>query len=525
MASIFAYLRLVKAGFVLAREGIFSIAPREDSPPPAKAVFWIADRLARKGIDDIAKGERLTNALNRLGPSYIKLGQFLATRPDIVGLDIAQGLGNLRDQVPPFEDAVARKIILENLNRSVDTLYTNFGKAVAAASIAQVHKAEVHAGDVSKSVAVKVMRPDVRARFQRDLTSFYAAAHLIERVNPASRRLRPVAVVDTLARSVMMEMDLRLEASALSEMSEQCAEDPNFTVPSIDWDRTGRDVLTIDWIDGIKLTELDALDAAGHDKEKLATNLIQTFLRHALDHGFFHADMHQGNLFVDTQGRIVAIDFGIMGRIGKKERRFLAEILYGFVKRDYLRIAEVHFEAGYVPKTQSVEDFAQALRAVGEPIHGQSAQDISMAKLLGLLFEITELFDMKTRTELIMLQKTMVVVEGVARSLHEGFDMWSAAEPVLRDWLTNNLGPAAKIEQAASGLTSIGRLLNELPLLAERTANASQALDELSQNGLRLDDVTLERLAKFQANENRSSRIALIVLAASAALVALGHVF
>lgn len=525
MASVFAYLRLVKAGFVLAREGIFSIAPREDVPTPAKAALWLADLIARRGVDDVGKGERLTNALNRLGPSYIKLGQFLATRPDIVGPDIAQGLGNLRDNVPPFDDAIARKIILENLNRDVDTLYSNFGKAVAAASIAQVHKAEIQSEGIAKPVAVKVMRPDVRVRFQRDLASFYAAAHLIERVNPASRRLRPVAVVDTLARSVMMEMDLRLEASALSEMTEQCEGDPNFAVPTIDWDRTGRDVLTIDWIDGLKLTELDALDEAGHDKPRLAKNLIQTFLRHALYHGFFHADMHQGNLFVDVDSRIVAIDFGIMGRIGPKERRFLAEILYGFVKRDYLRIAEVHFEAGYVPKTQSVEDFAQALRAVGEPIHGQSAQDISMAKLLGLLFEITELFEMKTRTELIMLQKTMVVVEGVARSLDEDFDMWSAAEPVLREWLTTNLGPAAKIEQAASGLSSIGRLLNELPLLAERTASASQALDDLTHKGMRLDDRTLERLAKFQANENRSSRFALIVLAVSAAIVALAYVF
>ncbi|MEP0521820.1 MAG: 2-polyprenylphenol 6-hydroxylase [Hyphomicrobiales bacterium] len=525
MASVFAYLRLIKAGFVLAREGIFSIAPREDVPPPAQAALWVADLIARKGVDDVGKGDRLTKALNRLGPSYIKLGQFLATRPDIVGQDIAQGLGSLRDKVPPFDDAIARKLIRENLNRDVDTLYTNFGEAVAAASIAQVHKAYVEIDGVVKPVAVKVMRPDVRGRFQRDLASFYAAAHLIERMNPASRRLRPVAVVDTLARSVMMEMDLRLEASALSEMTEQCEGDPKFAVPTIDWDRTGRDVLTIDWIDGLKMTELDALEAAGHDKQQLAQNLIQTFLRHALNHGFFHADMHQGNLFVDAEGRIVAIDFGIMGRIGQKERRFLAEILYGFVKRDYLRIAEVHFEAGYVPKTQLVEDFAQALRAVGEPIHGQSAQDISMAKLLGLLFEITELFEMKTRTELIMLQKTMVVVEGVARSLDEDFDMWSAAEPVLREWLTDNLGPAAKIEQATSGLSSIGRLLNELPLLAERTANASQALDDLTHKGLRLDDKTLERLAKFQANENRSSRVALGVLAASAALIALAYVF
>nr|WP_306264281.1 2-polyprenylphenol 6-hydroxylase [Pararhizobium sp. IMCC3301] len=527
MSAPLAYLRLVKAGFVLAREGVFSLLPREDAPLGARIVLWCADLIAPRDVDHKSKGDRLNAALNRLGPSYIKLGQFLATRPDIVGPDIADGLGKLRDEVPPFADATARQIIESNLNRTVDQLYRSFSAPVAAASIAQVHKAATRDGDTEsdKQVAVKVLRPDVRQRFHKDLESFYAAARLLQRLDPSSRRLRPVAVVDTLARSVTMEMDLRIEAAALSEMADIAVDDPHFAVPAVDWDRTGRDVLTIDWIDGLKLTELDALKAAGHNTSALATNLIQIFLRHALNHGFFHADMHQGNLFVDAQSRIVAIDFGIMGRIGPKERKFLAEILYGFIKRDYLRVAEVHFEAGYVPATQSVADFAQALRAVGEPIHGQSAQDISMAKLLGLLFEITELFDMQTRTELLMLQKTMVVVEGVSRSLDSSFDMWTASEPVLRDWLTRNLGPGAKIDQAASGLSSLGRLINELPALADRAAHASQALDEMAANGLRLDDRSLQLLAKYQARETRASRVALAVVALSVAAVALAYVF
>lgn len=525
MSAPLAYLRLVKAGFVLAREGVFSLLPKEDAPLAVRLGLWCADRIAQKGVDHKSKGERLNAALNRLGPSYIKLGQFLATRPDIVGPDIAEGLGKLRDDVPAFPDATARKIIAANLNRAVDVLFSSFSAPVAAASIAQVHKATIVDAESEKTVAVKVLRPDVRRRFQKDLESFYAAARLVQTLDPSARRLRSVAVVDTLARSVTMEMDLRIEAAALSEMADIAHNDPLFAVPAIDWDRTGRDVLTIDWIDGLKMTDLEGLEAAGHDKSALATNLIQIFLRHALNHGFFHADMHQGNMFVDETSRIVAIDFGIMGRIGPKERKFLAEILYGFIKRDYLRIAEVHFEAGYVPAAQSVEDFAQALRAVGEPIHGQSAQDISMAKLLGLLFEITELFDMQTRTELLMLQKTMVVVEGVSRSLDSSFDMWSAAEPVLRDWLTDNLGPTAKLEQAASGLSSFGRLLNELPKLADRAAHASQALDEMAQAGLRLDDASLKRLAHYQARENQTSRFALVVMALSAAAVALAYVF
>src|SRR6185295_16086066 len=248
-------------------------------------------------------------------------------------------------------------------------------------------------------------------RFRRDLDTFYASARLMERADPASRRLKPVAVVDTLARSVAIEMDLRLEAAALSEMAETTANDAGFRVPKVEWELTARDVLTLEWIDGIKLSDLAALKRAGHDLPRLAERLIQSFLRHALRDGFFHADMHQGNLFVDAAGDIVAVDFGIMGRLGKPERRFLAEILYGFIRRDYKRIAEIHFEAGYVPANRHrVDDFAQALRAIGEPIHGQRASEISMARLLTLLFEVTELFDMQTRPELLLVQKTMVVV-------------------------------------------------------------------------------------------------------------------
>ena len=318
----------------------------------------------------------------------------------------------------PFPDAEARAKVAAALGKPVEELFLSFSPPVAAASIAQVHKAEIAGADGrTRPVAVKVLRPGIRRRFKRDLATFYEAARFVERYDPASRRLRPKAVVDTLARSVAIEMDLRLEAAALSEMAESTAADQGFRVPKVLWDLTARDVLTLEWIDGIKLSDLDGLRAAGHELPAIARRLMQAFLRHALRDGFFHADMHQGNLFVDAAGDIVAVDFGIMGRLGKSERRFLAEILFGFIRRDYRRIAEVHFEAGYVPDRHSIDDFAQALRAIGEPIHGQRAADISMARLLTLLFEVTELFDMQTRPELLLVQKTMVVVEGVARTL------------------------------------------------------------------------------------------------------------
>ncbi len=288
----------------------------------------------------------------------------------------------------------------------------------------------------------------------------------------------------TLRRSVALEMDLRLEAAALSEMAENTKDDPDFRVPTVDWLRTAKDVLTLEWIEGTHLSDHEALRAKGFDLPQLGRAVIQSFLRHALRDGFFHADMHPGNLFVDDSGRIVAVDFGIMGRLGPKERRFLAEILFGFITRNYHRTAEVHFEAGYVPSHHSVESFAQAIRAIGEPIHNRTAAEISMAKLLMLLFEVTGLFDMRTRPELLLLQKTMVVVEGVARTLDPKLDMWSTAEPVVREWIERNLGPAGRIEDAAGGVAEVGRFIGVVPGLLTRGAALVEQLDAITRDGL-----------------------------------------
>ena len=317
---------------------------------------------------------------------------------------------------------------------------------------------------------MKVLRPGVERRFHDDLGAFTFAARHAENSSAEARRLRLIEVVDTLRRSVAVEMDFRLEAAALSEMAENTKDDPDFRVPTVDWDRTAKEVLTLEWIDGTPLNDRAQLQAKGFDLPKLGRTVIQTFLRHALRDGFFHADMHPGNLFVDDEGRLVAVDFGIMGRLGAKERLFLAEILHGFITRDYHRTAEVHFEAGYVPPHHSVDDFAQAIRAIGEPIHNRTAEDISMAKLLTLLFEVTGLFDMRTRPELLLLQKTMVVVEGVARSLDPKLDMWTTAEPVVREWMTRHLGPAGRIENAAEGIAEVGRFVGSAPGLLRRGA-------------------------------------------------------
>jgi len=467
--------RLTRAGFVLAREGAFVDLDPSTLPPFARLPLFLANLLARGGTHGFGG---LAAAIDRLGPSYVKLGQFLATRPDIVGPRVAIELEKLQDRMAPVDRATAVAAVETAFGAPIDSLFIEFGEPVAAASIAQVHKARVRDAAGERDVAVKLVRPGVERRFARDLSDMFYAARSAEGFEPRLRRLRLVEVVETLARSVKVEMDFRLEAAAASEFAENLAEDPGFRAPKIDWDRTTRTALTMEWIDGVPLSDPARLAELGFDPPKLGRTLIQSFLRHALHDGFFHADMHQGNFFVDAEGRIVAIDFGIMGRLGRKERRFLAEILYGFIRRDYRRVAEVHFEAGYVPAIHQVDDFAQAIRAVGEPIHARTADQISMAKLLTLLFEITGLFDMSTRLELVMLQKTMVVVEGVARKLDPHLDMWATAEPVVGGWIAENLGPRAKLEDLGAAAVQLGRLLIDAPERFDRLARRLEATDD-----------------------------------------------
>jgi ubiquinone biosynthesis protein len=514
-------LRIVRAGWTLGRAGFFGLLPVDDLPPRAQTLFGLARTIEPRGLTTAERGRRVSDALNRLGPSYIKLGQFLATRPDIVGTEMADALSALKDDLPPFPTEEARAIVAASIGQPVDLVFASFSDAVAAASIAQVHKAEIRRPEGSEFVAVKVLRPGIRGRFARDLRTFYAGARFVEQNAPETRRLRPIAVVEILQRSVSLEMDLRLEAAAYSEMAENVSAESDFRLPRVNWELTGRDVLVTEWVEGARLRDREALIEAGHDPKKIAASIVQSFLRHALRDGFFHADMHEGNLFVDSDGRLVAVDLGIMGRIGPKEQRFLAEILYGFIRRDYQRIAEVHIEAGYVPAVHSPEDFAQALRAIGEPIHGHRASEISMAKLLSLLFEVTEIFDMQTRPELVLLQKTMVVVEGVARRLDPEFDMWTTAEPVVREWIERNLGPAGRLEQAGSALGALARFAGQAPELAKRAERLSRELDEMATRGVRLDPLTVEGIGQEVYRRDRSVRGALWVMTLVAVIIAI----
>ena len=520
MTSLGAYGRLARVGWVLVREGVVSALPSEGLPPFARAAKAFAGLFVRNRSRSTERSDNLARAVERLGPSYVKMGQFLATRPDVIGAEFAADLSKLQDRMATFPTETAISQIEGSLGRPVGDLYAHLYNPVAAASVAQVHPAEIVENGVERKVAVKVIRPGVRQSFANDLEAMYLVARMQERFVRQAARLKPVEVTRTLEQTTRIEMDLRLEAAALSEIAENTKDDPGFRVPKVDWERTGRDVVTMEWIDGIKMSDIEGLRAAGHDLDALADTLIQSFLRHTLRDGFFHADMHQGNLFVDASGTIVAVDFGITGRLGKKERRFLAEILFGFITRDYMRVADVHFEAGYVPSHHDHASFAQAIRAIGEPIHGQSAETISMAKLLTLLFEVTELFDIETRPELLMLQKTMVVVEGVARSLNPRFNMWKASEPVVGGWIRDNLGPKRIVTDLKDGAYAALRLAEALPEIAAKTEKFHNELMSMTENGLRFDASTAEAIGKSEAQHSRWGRVALWVIAAASVYIA-----
>ena len=460
-------LRLIRTGATLERTGAMPVILNAlDAPKTLKFAarfVWPFQFLGRKGDQSLPPAPR---ALTAMGPAYIKFGQILSTRPDVVGQELADQLRVLQDKLPPFSTKVAKQSFKAEIGIDADDVFSAFSEPVAAASIAQVHRGQLR--DTGHSVAIKVLRPEIERAFQRDIDTFYFAARLVEFVSPKSRRLKPMDVIAHFDGVVRGELDLRLESASASEFLANISQDKGFSVPSVKWSLSSRRVMTLDWADGVPMGDTDALLAAGHNLSELGDRVLYMFLNHALRDGFFHADMHQGNLKVSSNGDIVAFDFGIMGHIDEYTRRVYAEILFGFIKRDYKRVAEVHFEAGYVSQDQNVDEFARALRAVGEPIFGMDASNISMGRLLSYLFEVTERFGMETRTELILLQRTMVVVEGVARSLNPQINIWEVARPIVEGYIKSSLGPVAVFNDLTTTLKVLARFGPRLPTLVEQ---------------------------------------------------------
>lgn len=470
--------RLARTGATMERTGAMRVAfDAVDAPASLRiglrALIWPFKWLGYKGDPALPP---ITRALTALGPAYIKFGQILSTRPDVVGEELAAQLQILQDKLPPFSIEIAKATVEEELGRPVSDMFSEFSEPVAAASIAQVHHAM--RADTGVEVAVKVLRPRIEQAFQRDINAFYFAASIIEFLSPSARRLRATDVIAHFEGVVLGELDLRLESASASEFATNTERDRGFHVPTVEWDLSGKRVMTLGWGEGIAIHKLDALDAAGHDRAALGGRVMELFLSHALRDGFFHADMHQGNLKVAANGDIIALDFGIMGHIDDYTRRAYAEILFGFTQRNYRRVAQVHFEAGYVPADQDVEEFTRALRAMGEPIFGMNASQVSMAKLFSYLFEVTERFGMRTRTELILLQRTMVVVEGVARSLDPDINIWDVAKPVIEQYIKENIGPKAMLRDLAKTVKVLSRFGPKLPALAEAALIRQSATPE-----------------------------------------------
>ena len=484
MSAVSSSLRLLHAAWLLAA--------------PARAF--------RAGRADA--GVKLSVALEKLGPAYIKLGQMLATRPDIVGPQMASALEHLQDRLPPFPESAARAEIARAFGKPVEALFSSFGAAMAAASIAQVHRAQT-SDNPPVRVAVKILRPGIRDQFARDLQALAYFARAAEAWSAEARRLRLTAIVATLADSVALELDLRMEAAAAGELYESTRGEAEFRVPHIDWTRTSASVLTSEWIDGIPLRDTAAIAAAGRDPKQVAVLVMRSFLTQALRDGYFHADMHPGNLFIDAQGRLAAVDFGIMGRLDAGMRRFMAGTLAGFLQRDYRKVAELHYEFAFVPPHHPIETFAQAMRAVGEPIFGKSAREVSIARLLGQLFETTRRFDMQAKPQLVLLQKTMVVVEGVCRGLDPDFDIWEAARPVAERWVADNMGPEAALTRAGETFGALGKLAQDLPQLVK---NAEELSQMVAEGGVRLHPDTARAIAAEQERQSRPWRVAVVML-------------
>jgi len=493
---------LFKIGRKLSTSGVTSSIYEIYNPPIIiKTLFFVIGFSfnGKKNNNNLSPGTKLCNALQGMGTTFIKLGQFLATRPDIIGENISKELEKLQDKLPAFGSREAKNILREEIGKENFDKITNISEPMAAASIAQVHFAKINVSGQNKDVAIKILRPNIEKIFNEELDALMLLAYIVQSLIKKTKRLKLVEVVQLLREITNVEMDLRFEAAAANEFYENTKNDVGFKVPKIYWNQTSKKVLCLEKVDGISIREVENLKSLNIDIKKLAKDIIQHFLKHAVRDGFFHADMHQGNLFITKDANIVPVDFGIMGRLDKNNRKYLAEILYGFIKRDYKKVAEVHFLAGLISKKVSKDEFAQALRSIGEPIFGQSVKNISGGKLLSQLFEITEKFNMQTQIQLLLLQKTMVVVEGVARKLDPDTNIWNISRPILENWLREVKDPINKANEFVNEASDVLKRLPNLPIIMDKANDVMSLIAEgkfnpntLAYRSLREEELKLQ---------------------------------
>lgn len=480
--------RVLRIALTLARYDALDDAASLLPSAAARTLYALTSRLlCKRRLKNLRHGQRLALALEALGPTFIKLGQALSVRPDLVSEAVADDLSGLRDKLPAFPAATARIIIESELGKSIAELFADFNdEPVAAASIAQVHFATLPTG---QKVAVKVLRPGIEAAFQRDVALLLWLAEQIEQRFMHYRRLRPADSVRTFAQAVSFELDLRYEAAAATEMRENLKTVTGFYVPKAYWTHTAERVLTTERIEGISLNDMDALKAAGMNLDTLVIHAATAFFHQVFVDGFFHADLHPGNLFVLPDNTLAAVDFGIMGRIDTQTRLYLAEMLWAFLQEDYERVARVHIRAGYVPPSTCVKQFAQANRAIAKPIFGKPLSEISIAQLLRQLFNVAETFQMQAQPHLLMLQKTMMLTEGVGRMLNPQVNMWKVAQPLIEQWVKHHMTAPAKAKAAACETVDI---LRTAPAMLRRVEQATEAL---MRGEIALNEQTLAALS------------------------------
>ncbi len=510
---------LFKLGRKLAKSDALAIVTKFNEPPLIIKILYKIIGFSFSNNSEVSQTQseekKLSNSLQSMGTTFIKLGQFLATRPDIIGEKLSKQLETLQDKLPPFSLSEAKEMIKKDLGNETYNSIINLSEPVAAASIAQVHKAQINDNGTIKDVAIKILRPNIKKIFNEEIDALMLLAFFVESSIQKTKRLKLVEVVFLLKEITNLEMDLRFEAAAANEYSENTKNDAGFKVPKIYWNFTSENVMTLDWVDGISIRETEELLKRNIDTKKIASDIIQHFLRHAIRDGFFHADMHQGNIFINNSGQIIPIDFGIMGRLDKLSQRFLAEILFGFIQRDYNKVAEVHLSAGLVPKEVPVSDLAQALRSIGEPIFGQSVKDISGGKLLKQLFDVTEKFNMQTQPQLLMLQKTMVVVEGVARKLNPETNIWKTSKPVLEKWLSETKDPINTINETLKDSVDVIKKLPNLPEVMDKANHALTFLasGQIPQNSNSFNELNLKKSEMITFRNQTIIGILLLVIA------------
>ncbi len=477
------FLRLVAIGRILAKHDLLDLL---NVPGTLRFAILISGGSKGRHARGQRPGQRLAAALLEMGPTFIKLGQSLSTRSDLIGEEMAEDLSELQDKLPPFPTEEARAIVAAEFDLPLESLFQSFEDApVAAASIAQVHFALTTEGT---EVAVKVLRPGIEMRFAKDIALLLWLAEWAERLRPRLRRLHILDSVRNFEGVVHREMDLRFEAAAAAELAQNFAGDPNFVIPEVDWQRTGRRVLTLKRIHGIPVDEIDRIVEAGIEPTHVVELAADAFFNMVFRDGFFHADLHPGNLFVGAEGEIIAVDFGITGRLDKATRRFLGELLLGFLNRDFHRVAQIHFDAGIIPADQSVELFTQAVRSIAEPILGRPLHEISVARLLGQLFDVARAFKLEAQPQMLLLQKTMLVAEGVGRKLNPKINMWHLARPLIEQWMLENLGPGARMRDSAAG---VFETIQGLPNFVR---NVEHLAESIKAGGLRLHPDSMKAL-------------------------------